>query len=216
MHGFFLYIHAFTVILFQSSFSFRYSVDINFEKNVVNKDIFRDPALKRKARREVKAKFEERYLHLFILLLIREYSCYTAHKKKKLPATKLTSSWVVQFWDTVLPVKPARQSKSFQQLWQMLGLPACGHVPIPILQAVVECAKTHSLTRWKWRVCTMQLWLLTFVDHGAATLDHHHMAPWPQTQMVYQWRLMMALYIRDPALSRLNHLPTLCDGTARV
>ncbi|KAH9510196.1 60S ribosomal protein L27 [Bulinus truncatus] len=39
----------------------RYSVDINFEKNVVNKDIFRDPALKRKARREVKAKFEERY-----------------------------------------------------------------------------------------------------------------------------------------------------------
>lgn len=82
MHGFFLYIHAFTVILFQSSFSFRYSVDINFEKNVVNKDIFRDPALKRKARREVKAKFEERYLHLFILLLIREYSCYTAHKKK--------------------------------------------------------------------------------------------------------------------------------------
>ncbi|XP_059163336.1 large ribosomal subunit protein eL27 isoform X1 [Physella acuta] len=39
----------------------RYSVDINFEKNVVNKDVFRDPALKRKARREVKAKFEERY-----------------------------------------------------------------------------------------------------------------------------------------------------------
>merc|ERR1712012_1324497 len=39
----------------------RYSVDMAFEKNVVNKDAFRDPSLKRKARREVKAKFEERY-----------------------------------------------------------------------------------------------------------------------------------------------------------
>merc|ERR1719483_1920725 len=39
----------------------RYSVDLNFEKNVVNKDAFRDQALKSKARREVKAKFEERY-----------------------------------------------------------------------------------------------------------------------------------------------------------
>merc|ERR1712018_816330 len=39
----------------------RYSVDLAFEKNVVNKDAFRDPSLKRKARREVKAKFEERY-----------------------------------------------------------------------------------------------------------------------------------------------------------
>merc|ERR1712172_355090 len=39
----------------------RYSVDLAFEKNTVNKDVFRDQALKRKARREVKAKFEERY-----------------------------------------------------------------------------------------------------------------------------------------------------------
>ncbi|XP_041366150.1 60S ribosomal protein L27-like [Gigantopelta aegis] len=39
----------------------RYSVDVNLEKNLVNKDAFRDPALKKKARREVKAKFEERY-----------------------------------------------------------------------------------------------------------------------------------------------------------
>merc|ERR1712154_698658 len=39
----------------------RYSVDLAFEKSVVNKDVFRDPSLKRKARREVKAKFEERY-----------------------------------------------------------------------------------------------------------------------------------------------------------
>merc|ERR1712117_687930 len=39
----------------------RYSVDINFEKAVVNKDAFRDPAQKNKARRDIKAKFEERY-----------------------------------------------------------------------------------------------------------------------------------------------------------
>merc|ERR1712117_872150 len=39
----------------------RYSVDINFEKSVVNKDAFRDPVLKNKARRDIKAKFEERY-----------------------------------------------------------------------------------------------------------------------------------------------------------
>lgn len=39
---------------------FRYSVDIPLDKTVVNKDIFRDPALKRKARREAKMKFEER------------------------------------------------------------------------------------------------------------------------------------------------------------
>ncbi|XP_064648147.1 large ribosomal subunit protein eL27-like [Lineus longissimus] len=39
----------------------RYSVDVNLEKSLVNKDSFRDPALKRKARREVKGKLEERY-----------------------------------------------------------------------------------------------------------------------------------------------------------
>ncbi|OWF39057.1 60S ribosomal protein L27-like [Mizuhopecten yessoensis] len=39
----------------------RYSVDVNLDKTSVNKDAFRDPALKRKARRDVKAKFEERY-----------------------------------------------------------------------------------------------------------------------------------------------------------
>ncbi|MBN3287810.1 RL27 protein, partial [Polyodon spathula] len=37
----------------------RYSVDIPMDKTVVNKDVFRDPALKRKARREAKVKFEE-------------------------------------------------------------------------------------------------------------------------------------------------------------
>ncbi|XP_041059724.1 60S ribosomal protein L27-like [Carcharodon carcharias] len=39
----------------------RYSVDIPLDKTIVNKDVFRDPALKRKARWEVKVKFEERY-----------------------------------------------------------------------------------------------------------------------------------------------------------
>ncbi|CAF0784807.1 unnamed protein product [Didymodactylos carnosus] len=39
----------------------RYTVDINFEKSLINKDIFRDPALKQKARRDAKEKFEERY-----------------------------------------------------------------------------------------------------------------------------------------------------------
>ena len=38
------------------------------DKQLVNKDSFRDPALRKKARREVKAKFEERlaWLHLVI------------------------------------------------------------------------------------------------------------------------------------------------------
>lgn len=42
------------------SLSLRYSVDIPLDKTIVNKDVFRDPALKRKARREAKVKFEER------------------------------------------------------------------------------------------------------------------------------------------------------------
>ena len=39
----------------------RYSVDIPLDKTVVNKDIFRDPALKHKAQREAKVKFEDMY-----------------------------------------------------------------------------------------------------------------------------------------------------------
>merc|ERR1711872_25871 len=39
----------------------RYSVDVALDKQNINKDMFRDPALKRKALREVKSKFEERY-----------------------------------------------------------------------------------------------------------------------------------------------------------
>ena len=38
----------------------RYTVDINFEKSLVNKDSFRDAGLRRKAVRDVKDKLEER------------------------------------------------------------------------------------------------------------------------------------------------------------
>ncbi|XP_039267933.1 large ribosomal subunit protein eL27-like [Styela clava] len=39
----------------------RYSVDVPIDKQVVNKEAIRDPAGRRKARREVKSKLEERY-----------------------------------------------------------------------------------------------------------------------------------------------------------
>ncbi|XP_033083367.1 60S ribosomal protein L27-like [Trachypithecus francoisi] len=39
----------------------RYSMDIPLDKTVINKDVFRDPAHKRRAQREAKFKFEERY-----------------------------------------------------------------------------------------------------------------------------------------------------------
>nr|QBH73530.1 60S ribosomal protein L27e [Xibalbanus tulumensis] len=39
----------------------RYSVDISFDKNGINKDVLKDPMKKKKARNAVKAKFEERY-----------------------------------------------------------------------------------------------------------------------------------------------------------
>ncbi|EEC05422.1 60S ribosomal protein L27, putative [Ixodes scapularis] len=39
----------------------RYMVEIQFDKSVVNKETWKDPAKRRKSRREVKAKFEERY-----------------------------------------------------------------------------------------------------------------------------------------------------------
>ncbi|KAJ8024630.1 60S ribosomal protein L27 [Holothuria leucospilota] len=39
----------------------RYSVDVSIDKQVVNKDVFREPTLKKKARKEVKAKFQDRY-----------------------------------------------------------------------------------------------------------------------------------------------------------
>lgn len=39
---------------------YSYMVEIQFDKSVVNKETWKDPAKRRKSRREVKAKFEER------------------------------------------------------------------------------------------------------------------------------------------------------------
>ncbi|ESO99795.1 hypothetical protein LOTGIDRAFT_141455 [Lottia gigantea] len=39
----------------------RYSLDVGLDKNVVNRDAAKDPALKAKARKEVKAKLQDRY-----------------------------------------------------------------------------------------------------------------------------------------------------------
>lgn len=39
----------------------RYSVDVPFNKTVVNKDILKDPSKRRRARTEVKTQLEERY-----------------------------------------------------------------------------------------------------------------------------------------------------------
>lgn len=40
---------------------FRYTVDVTLDKNLVNKDVLQDPSKKRKAKAEIKTKFEERY-----------------------------------------------------------------------------------------------------------------------------------------------------------
>ncbi|GFS94925.1 60S ribosomal protein L27 [Nephila pilipes] len=39
----------------------RYMVDIAFDKSVVNKEVLKDPGKRKKARRDIKVKFEERY-----------------------------------------------------------------------------------------------------------------------------------------------------------
>ncbi|KAK6105507.1 60S ribosomal protein L27, putative [Brugia malayi] len=39
----------------------RYSVDVLLDKNLINKDVLKEPGKKRRARMEVKKKFEERY-----------------------------------------------------------------------------------------------------------------------------------------------------------
>ena len=49
------------VINFNHMMPTRYSIDVVMDKALVNKDCFRDPALRKKARKEVKDKLEERY-----------------------------------------------------------------------------------------------------------------------------------------------------------
>jgi len=39
----------------------RYLVEMNFDKSITNKDVVKDQSKKRKARREVRTRFEERY-----------------------------------------------------------------------------------------------------------------------------------------------------------
>merc|ERR1711928_248627 len=48
------------VINFNHMMPTRYSIDVVMDKALVNKDCFRDPALRKKARKEVKDKLEER------------------------------------------------------------------------------------------------------------------------------------------------------------
>lgn len=54
----------------QSDFKYlssRYLVEMSFDKSAVNKEVLKDPGKRRKARREIKEKFEERYR--FILFI---------------------------------------------------------------------------------------------------------------------------------------------------
>lgn len=46
------------------TYTVRYSVDVPLDKTVVNKDSLREPKTRRKARLEIKKKFEERYANL--------------------------------------------------------------------------------------------------------------------------------------------------------
>lgn len=52
-------------------------MDVNLDKFVVNKDVFRDLVLKRKVRRDVKVKFEERWVwkmkNIVIVLKFKKY-----------------------------------------------------------------------------------------------------------------------------------------------
>uniref|UniRef100_A0AAQ4QGA4 Large ribosomal subunit protein eL27 n=1 Tax=Gasterosteus aculeatus aculeatus TaxID=481459 RepID=A0AAQ4QGA4_GASAC len=62
----------------------RYSVDIPLDKTVVNKDVFRDPALKRKARLETKIKFEERWVLVFTRCVMCCFWCSNPEGKLRL------------------------------------------------------------------------------------------------------------------------------------
>lgn len=56
-------------ILFSTPVVFvRYSVDVQLNKTVVNKEVLKDSAKRRRARTEIKSKLEERYNFLDIVL----------------------------------------------------------------------------------------------------------------------------------------------------
>lgn len=56
----------------------RYSVDLSFDKNLVNKDAIKDPVKRKKARFAVRTKFEERYcLRFFKKFLLTDVLIFT-------------------------------------------------------------------------------------------------------------------------------------------
>lgn len=58
-------------------------MDVNLDKFVVNKDVFRDLVLKRKVRRDVKVKFEERWVwKLKNIVIVLKYKYYFGKSKK--------------------------------------------------------------------------------------------------------------------------------------
>ena len=71
--------------LLVSFYFFRYSVDIQLDKQVVNKDSLRDPKGRKKARGEIKKKFEERLVAVSVplLLVCKSVFCTCRHKTGK-------------------------------------------------------------------------------------------------------------------------------------
>ena len=60
-----VYTHSYLMNYFGThTYTVRYSVDVPLDKTVVNKDSLREPKTRRKARLEIKKKFEERYANL--------------------------------------------------------------------------------------------------------------------------------------------------------
>lgn len=58
-------------------------MDVNLDKFVVNKDVFRDLVLKRKVRRDVKVKFEERWVwKMKNIVIVLKYKKYFGKSKK--------------------------------------------------------------------------------------------------------------------------------------
>lgn len=58
-------------------------MDVNLDKFVVNKDVFRDLVLKRKVRRDVKVKFEERWVwKMKNIVIVLKYKKYFGNSKK--------------------------------------------------------------------------------------------------------------------------------------
>ena len=55
------FLFIFQVVNYNHLMPTRYSVDISFDKNNINKEVLKDPMKKKKARNQVRTVFEERY-----------------------------------------------------------------------------------------------------------------------------------------------------------